>query len=158
MDNKKCRHCKSEIPADAKVCPVCRKKQGKKVWPVIIGVILVLGVIGSMGNSGNQQISGDRSSTAPTQAESRRPEYEITRCEIETDGLLTYISGSLVNNTSRQTNYLQITFNLYDEDGALIGSAMDNINYLDAGGVWKFKALAFEDDFASYELAEVTGF
>ena len=25
---KQCKHCKSEIPYDAKVCPVCRKKQG----------------------------------------------------------------------------------------------------------------------------------
>lgn len=158
MDTKKCRHCKSEIPIDAKVCPVCRKKQGKKIWPVIIAVILVFGIIGSAGNSGKQQISGDKSSPASTRTQSQRPKYEITRCEIETDGYLTYISGSLVNNTSSQTSYLQITFNLYDEDGALIGSAMDNINYLDAGGVWKFKAMAFDSNFATYELAEVTGF
>lgn len=30
MDTKKCRHCKSEIPADAKVCPVCRKNKVKR--------------------------------------------------------------------------------------------------------------------------------
>lgn len=25
---KTCKHCKTEIPAGAKVCPQCRKKQG----------------------------------------------------------------------------------------------------------------------------------
>ena len=27
-ETKVCKHCQSEIPAKAKVCPNCRKKQG----------------------------------------------------------------------------------------------------------------------------------
>lgn len=159
METKKCRFCKSDIPADAKVCPVCRKKQGKKIWPVVLAVLAVVLIsAGSMGGSEQQQIEGDRLSPASRQTASQQPDYEITRCEVEKDGYITYISGTLVNNTSYKTSYLQITFSLFDEDGALVGTAIDNINYLDAGGVWKFKAMAFEDNFASYELAEVTGF
>lgn len=43
---KKCKHCKTEIPKDAKVCPNCRKKQGGKLKWVITAVV-VIGVIGA---------------------------------------------------------------------------------------------------------------
>lgn len=45
MENemKLCKHCKSEIPKGAKVCPNCRKKQGGiGKWIVIAVVVIVL--------------------------------------------------------------------------------------------------------------------
>lgn len=42
METKLCKHCKSEIAKDAKVCPNCRKKQGGKAKWIIVGVIIVL--------------------------------------------------------------------------------------------------------------------
>lgn len=47
---KLCKHCKTKIPAGAKVCPNCRKKQGGILKWVIIGVV-VIGIIGSTGES-----------------------------------------------------------------------------------------------------------
>lgn len=44
---KICKHCRTEIPYGAKVCPQCRKKQGGKLKWIIIA-ILVLGVIGKI--------------------------------------------------------------------------------------------------------------
>lgn len=49
---KKCKHCKSTIDSDAKICPICKKKQGKSItkW-VIIGIVL-LAIVGiAFGNS-----------------------------------------------------------------------------------------------------------
>lgn len=43
---KTCKHCKTEIPAGAKVCPQCRKKQGGALKWVIIAIV-VIGIIGS---------------------------------------------------------------------------------------------------------------
>lgn len=43
---KICKHCKTEIPYNAKICPQCRKKQGGKMKWVVIG-ILALAVIGA---------------------------------------------------------------------------------------------------------------
>ena len=40
----------------------------------------------------------------------------------------------------RISSYLQIEYNLYDADGAQIGTALANINNLKAGGTWKFEA------------------
>lgn len=40
---KICKHCKSEIPAKAKVCPQCRKRQGGMLkWIIILIVVLVI--------------------------------------------------------------------------------------------------------------------
>ena len=41
---KKCKYCKSEIPADARICPQCRKKVkgGKLKWIFLLLVILMI--------------------------------------------------------------------------------------------------------------------
>ena len=41
-ETKLCKHCKTSIPKDAKVCPNCRKKQGGVGKWIIIGVIVVI--------------------------------------------------------------------------------------------------------------------
>lgn len=68
---KKCKHCKSDIPFDAKVCPQCRKKQkggGCLIW--ILVIVLVIGVIGALAGNGD-------SSKKPT--ESTKKESENTK-------------------------------------------------------------------------------
>lgn len=51
METKKCKHCQSDIPKKAKVCPNCRKKQGG-IFKWILIVIVALVIIGSV--SGNE--------------------------------------------------------------------------------------------------------
>ena len=50
---KICKYCKSEIAADAKICPHCRKKQGGKLKWIIIGLV-VLCFIGAASGGGNK--------------------------------------------------------------------------------------------------------
>lgn len=40
-ETKLCKHCKSEIPKKAKVCPNCRKKQGGKLKWIIIALLVI---------------------------------------------------------------------------------------------------------------------
>ena len=56
--------------------------------------------------------------------------------------------------------YIQVEYNLYDADGAQVGTALANTNNLKAGGSWKFEAIgtASPDEVASYELVDVTSF
>lgn len=68
------------------------------------------------------------------------------------------ITGTVVNRTDRKYRYAQITFNLYDGSGAQVGSALANINGLEPGGSWKFKATSFGTDFKKYKFSELTGF
>lgn len=51
---KLCRHCQTEIPKGAKICPNCRKKQGGK-WKWLILVVVVVGIIGAVGGSGGDE-------------------------------------------------------------------------------------------------------
>lgn len=66
------------------------------------------------------------------------------------------IKGVVENRRSRKLNYTQITFNLYDDSGAQVGSAMANINGLEPGGKWKFEANSF-NDFSTYKFSGLTG-
>lgn len=50
METKLCKHCQTEIPKKAKVCPNCKKKQGGIVKWIVIAVIVLL-LIGAMGGS-----------------------------------------------------------------------------------------------------------
>lgn len=50
---KICRHCSSTIPKNAKVCPICRKKQSKKIKWIILAIV-VIGIIGAAASGGNE--------------------------------------------------------------------------------------------------------
>lgn len=84
--------------------------------------------------------------------------YVIEGVEMTTDEFSTTISGTLTNTTDKEVGYIQLSYTLYDADGAQVGTAFANTSHLDAGGVWKFEAVSFEDGVADYKLADVTGF
>lgn len=66
---KKCKHCQSDIPKKAKVCPICRKKQGGILkWIVIIFVaLIIIGIIGSISDGNTKENnSSNPSSQAST--------------------------------------------------------------------------------------------
>ena len=54
MNTKKCKYCKSDIDAKAKICPNCKKKQSSIVGKIVLLVILVIiivAVAGALGGS-----------------------------------------------------------------------------------------------------------
>lgn len=63
---KQCKHCKSEIPYDAKVCPVCRKKQGAPGCLIVVLVVVVLVVIASFAGGGESNSPQKVESTSGT--------------------------------------------------------------------------------------------
>ena len=70
----------------------------------------------------------------------------------------TYIVGTIKNNSGMEKGYIEVTFTLYDADGNNIGTAFTNTNNLKEDGTWKFEAMVFEDNVASFELDEITGY
>lgn len=159
-----------------------KKPVYKRWWFILLIVIIAIGVIGAVAGGSEedqdknsaQAVSQNSSDSSEEQAEdSQQKEDEISEEENLVDGFevtgefteerddyFLYISGSVKNRTGKELNYAQIIFNLYDKDGAQIGTAVDNINSIREDGVWKFKAMALEnaEDIASWELASIDSF
>lgn len=93
-ETKLCKHCQTEIPKKAKVCPNCRKKQGGIVKWIVIAVV-VLAIIGAAagGSDDNSKQASNTNTTAqtsqnsndskpkksePTEDSKPEPEPEIT--------------------------------------------------------------------------------
>ncbi len=53
---KLCKHCKTEIPYDAKVCPNCRKRVKGGILKWIIIILVVVMVINALGNDDSDTI------------------------------------------------------------------------------------------------------
>lgn len=51
-ETKICKHCQSEIPKKAKICPVCRKKQGMGCLPIVIAVVVLFILLAAIGGGG----------------------------------------------------------------------------------------------------------
>ncbi|MEG2311006.1 MAG: FxLYD domain-containing protein [Clostridia bacterium] len=158
---KKCKHCQTEIDKKAKICPTCKKKQGHTglIISGIIIAIIIVAIATSGGNKPNNQ-SGTQTNTE-TKNQEKFTLQEGHKGYTDEYGMSYYIEGTIKNNTHKQYSYVQITLNLYDVEGAQVGSAVANINNLEPNGLWKFKALGSLGDgkkVASYKMMEITGF
>lgn len=62
---KKCKHCQTDIPKKAKVCPNCKLKQTSKLKTglIIAGVLFVIGIIGSSGDDESESTANVAQST-----------------------------------------------------------------------------------------------
>lgn len=169
---RKCKHCLSEIEDNATVCPNCRKSQRTPTWVIVlICIIPVLFVFITALNIDDLEDTNSKNTTDQTQEKANKKEKTTIKKERFTleDGhtgssdeynVGYYIEGYIKNNTNRKYSYVQVTFNLYDSEGNQLGTAIDNINNLEANGRWKFKAIALSEteNIASYKLEKITGY
>lgn len=68
------------------------------------------------------------------------------------------IAGTVTNRGSKTYGYVQVQFNLYDSNGAQVGSTMTNVNNLEPGKTWTFEAIVTEDKATSFKVMDVSGF
>ena len=124
---KKCKYCKTEIPADAKVCPQCRKKLkgGKLKWVVLI--ILVGAIIGAV--AGESDSGSDKSTTATTSSEKKETAETATKQKEEAapieyttvsvnDMMSDLDSNAMGASDKYKGQYLEITGNLSNIDAS----------------------------------------
>lgn len=126
-----------------------------------VATVAALGLVGCGGSTSTgagTPVSAD-SATTEAKAEEKEP-YTISEENLAKDEFSAKITGTLTNNTDKDYDYIQIEYNLYDADGAQIGTAFANTNNLKAGGVWKFEALCTvePDKIAKFERTGVDGF
>lgn len=129
----------------------------KKYWIILI-VFLTFAIL-SAGCCGATQTTVDGTSSSTSTSTSTVSDLQLIESSVQPGDFGTkYIVGTIKNNGKRTYSYVQVTINLYDDDGAQVGSTLDNINNLEAGGTWKFKAMVFEEDATNYKIKEITGF
>ncbi|MBR3762231.1 MAG: hypothetical protein IKK59_05755 [Lachnospiraceae bacterium] len=79
IQTKKCKHCQSDIPKKAKVCPNCRKKQGGILkWFLIVFVALVIIGAASGGEDDKQPKEVTNSQPTPIEGTTNLTEKETT--------------------------------------------------------------------------------
>lgn len=170
-----CKACGGEIAASAKSCPKCGAKNKKpfykQVWFWIIIVIFVIAVGSAGGSDSSTEVNSDNgasSATTDTNKKSveKKEKFEVVDgvdgITVEQDMFATYFSGVVQNNTNKEYSYVQIEISLYDADGALLGTALDNVNNLEANGKWKFRAMSMltsdlNAEIASWKITDITG-
>lgn len=124
---KICKYCKTEIPYDAKVCPQCRKKQGKGCMPVIVGFIVLMLIVGLFGG-------GDESSNTENPSKNENVENNVDeKIEYAIVSVRDMMKALEENPMSASDSYknknLEITgrLDVIDSDGAYI-SLYDSSN------------------------------
>ena len=103
---KTCKHCKTEIPYDAKVCPQCRKKQGgggclTKIL-IVIAVIIILGAVSSL--------MGDDSDTTTESNEATTAEEKIEYEKVSVADMMSVLNKNAAKaSKTYKDKYLEIT-------------------------------------------------
>lgn len=143
---KLCKYCKTEIPAGAKICPNCKKKQGGAVkWIVIVVVVLVLisAATGGGDKGESQQASNSNSDTSATQTSGSAGESQDTKeTEKESEAPIEYISVTATELSDALSNNAMKAQNDYGEKYLEISGKLGNI---DSSG--KYIAIDSDKDF-----------
>ena len=162
----KCKTCGAEIAKSAKICPKCgaRKKPGAGriilgTIILFIGLFLIIGVVagGSSRQGSISSVPGQNALQAVNNAAAKTKLEEVDAPQIIVGeyGVKT-ISGSLKNISGKTISYVQISFSLFNADGAQIGTAVANINNLASDAVWKYSATPLTmDEWSSFQFSEI---
>lgn len=154
-----------------------KKPWFKKWWVWVLAVVVLIGVGNALGNGGSTTAAPPPEVTvgtsAPVPEASDTPAEPPASEEAEpltlqkgwkidkSDGFAVYVTGYVKNNTDQAiTNYVQITFDALDGEGANLTTCMDNTNTIDANGKWKFKAMCLGEakEIDKVRFKEITGF
>lgn len=117
------------------------------------GLLLLLLLFAAIGSSSISENSA--SSNSATSKESIAvDDVTVIDFNLTSDGIV----GNAKNNSNETKSYVQVEFNLYDSSGRQVGSTFANVNNLEPGRVWSFKAYVLEDNVSSAKLKGVTSY
>ncbi|MDO5696200.1 MAG: FxLYD domain-containing protein [Eubacteriales bacterium] len=122
------------------------KKALKFIIGAIVAIIVIVAIVETTKDKGDKKEATTMEQTADKkeQKEEKKEEkkdYELKDVAVESDEVAHYVTGVLVNNTDSKKSYVQVEFPVYDKDGNKLGTALDNVNNLEPGKSWKFKAI-----------------
>ena len=112
---KKCKYCKTEIPADAKVCPQCRKKLkgGRFKW--ILLALIALCAIGAATGGSNSNSSAKSTDSTSSKKEDTTKEYT----SVSVNDMMTDLDNNALGASDKyKDKYLEITGKLTNIDAS----------------------------------------
>lgn len=155
-ETKLCKHCKSEIPKAAKICPNCRKKQGMPKWLIVLIVIVLLAIIGSAaGGSGskseeqtNSNVSDDASAETPATKQNTSDdaaEAAISYTAVDVSTMMDELKDNAMKAEDKYNGqYLEITGKLSNIDSK--GKYIDIVSDSDDFAIMGVQCYIKDDD------------
>ena len=140
-ETKKCKHCQSDIPKKAKVCPVCKRKQSStlKVVLICLAVFFAIGIVGSLSDDSSDSSS---SSTSTQKQSTSTKETTVEQEEVIEYTAITVeqLDNDLKDNALKAADtyndqYLEITGRLSNIDASGKYINLSNDDALDVYGV-----------------------
>lgn len=143
------------------------KKSGKglAIAALVICIVSCAAVLASQSaysealNSASSAATVSSSADSSTSSDNQKADFTVSDEKLNKDTYSATITGTVTNTTDRDKDYVQVSYNLYDKDGNLIGNAYANANTLKAGASWKFEAYATVSDpsqIATFERNDMT--
>lgn len=145
MGTKKCKHCQSDIDKKAKVCPVCKKKQGGILKFIIIGIV-VIGIIGALTSEGEDEPKIANTSSTNNSSAKDTPETTPEATPEPTEVPIEYIkydvselmddldTNALKAEKKYNDQYVEITGKLYNIDSSgkyiSLGPSEDDFTFI----------------------------
>lgn len=121
-ETKKCKHCQSDIPKKAKVCPNCRKKQGGALkWIIIVVVVLLLFSCAASGGENEEQASNSDPQTVG-KVETNESESSTAE-EIDNE----FVVGDIVETSDLKISF--VSAGEYKSDNQFIQPEEGNVFY-----------------------------
>lgn len=114
-------------------------------WIILVGMSYLFGIwVVDKAEDVVKDFEQSYNEAVETQKKSLELVGNVTMTSSGSFGYYTYnIEGILKNVSGKRLDYAQVSFIIYDTAGNNIGSAFDNVNYIDVNGTWKFKATYF---------------
>jgi hypothetical protein len=107
----------------------------------------------------NNENEGEEETGADEQIITYEKGLQLIDYDWKNEDYVSYVVGTIKNNSDRNFSYVQVEIGLYDKSDARVGSTLDNINNLEPHGVWKFKAVvANPEEVERYKVQNITGF
>lgn len=124
-ETKKCKHCQTDIPKKAKICPNCRKKQSKTgMWiAIVVVVILIIGV----GSSGGSDSSSTQKDTAVA-SKSVSTETKKESKEVKQEEVIEYESVTVAEMKDQLDSNAMKAKDMYDKKYLEISGRLANID------------------------------
>lgn len=166
MKTKKCKHCQTDIPKKAKVCPNCKKKQGNTVLTIFL-VLFILGLFFGNSDSKKTETSNANSLNIETTENTNAIETEIVENTETTE--TTKVALPEDNTTIGQKNALASAKSYLDFKGFSYEGLIEQLEYEkytnedavyaadNCGADWNKEALESAKSYLDFKAFSYTG-